>query len=498
MSPRALHGVRCAPGRAAGRAWVLRPKERRSGTLNERWDAVRAELIDSRNAAAGAPADELAHFAVVLALLDDPELTGPARRLEEAGLSASEAIQGAFQPAIGRLLSHGDPELSARASELRSLWDRLLLRFPGPPTLSRPVVLLAHDLTADQLLHWLGPSGRMGLKALVLERGGPLTHTSILARQRGLPVVGGIGGLLEQVQSGEGLLVDADRGLVIASPGPDEVQAFRVPRPRVSTRPDSGLRLFANVSSAEESALARQRGAEGLALVRTDALLATGREPGEDEQLSIYRQILAPWEGRRAWIRTFDAPELGTDSALGPRGVRWLSLLPDRSRRQLRALCHAAASLPRVQTGVLLPMVSRPSELRAARLLLRELNPPRSPLPELGCMVETPAAALRIDELLDEADFVAVGTNDLLQFLVGASREDHRLVDLLDPEDPALWELLARVATAARARGRPALVCGALAEEGQAHARLRELGYMGLGVGLAALIGGPNSSRPGG
>lgn len=495
MSPRVLQGVGCAPGRCAGRAWPLAPAAPQTGTLDQVRSALRTELHRRRAALTTASGEDLSHIDVLLALLDDPALVEPALRLEDAGLSPAAAIEAALRPVITRLMVTGDPELVARAGELRTLASRLFqpgARVELPP---RPVVLIAADLSADQLLGFVGPSGRAQVRGLLLERGGPLTHTSILARQRGIPVVAGLHGLVDDVAPGEGLLVDGHRGRVVVSPGRAEVAAFTAASrsslspPAVTGAFDGApqLRRFANVQTPEESALARGLGAEGLSLVRTDLLLARGGDPSEDEQFDWYRRILQPWSGCRAWIRTFDAPEAGACSALGPRGARWFELDPERSRRQLRALARAAASCPDVQAGVLIPMVSRPAELRAIRAVLREFGQPGVLLPQLGCMIETPAAALRADEIFDEAEFVAVGTNDLLQLLVGASREDHRLAPLLDPEDPSLWELLGRVGAVSRAKGRPAVVCGILAERTDARPRLKELGFLGVGLGASAL-----------
>lgn len=500
-----LSGVACAPGRAAGRLWLW-PRPSRGepppvgshgDRLDAAWRAVSDQLAARQARLSGQDHDAKGMLDVQRWLLVDPHFAGQARDLVDRGVAAERAIEGAIDHAVATLLAPGDPVLASRCADVHQLGERLLGALKGRSTAVTqapgPVVLAARDLPADVLLELIGPTGtRTGrrIRALLLERGGPLTHTCILARQRGVPVVGGLTGLLGRVQDQDGALVDGHRGEVTLRPDRTSVARFRSrSRPSTSRGMTGGhsLQLLANLDLPEDVARARQLGAEGIGLLRTDGMIGPGGPPGVDEQARRYGTVLRAWPGTTVVIRLFDAPVAGPEPALGPRGIRWLRLEPARTRDQLRALCKAAQASPKTRLAVLAPMVSHRAELVELRELLAVTwTGPQAP-PLLGAMVETPAAALDIEGVLDVADFVSVGSNDLLQLLVGASRDDPRVAGLLDPSHPALWRLLGQVAAAARARGRRCLLCGALAADPGFLPRVAALGFSGLSVGLADL-----------
>jgi len=506
MTGTALVGVGCAPGRAAGHAWVL-PRARAAAASAEGSADGDLELAVRRVAEAlhdpqgGLDADRAGIHSVQRALLADPEFIGKARLLVSEGLTARAAIHGAVRMAIDRLRGTHDPLLAARCPDVRHLGERLLdaLDSPAhkvsPP--GHPAVLVARDLSAEELLAILGPAGSPGtrlVRAVLLQRSGPLTHTAILARSRGLPLVGGIPDLLERVSGGARLLVDGGGGRVYLDPDAATVQRFMDEgRQAVAGWSHSGrhadeparLTVWANLDLPEEVELARAAGADGVGLLRTDGLLRRGRAPGRVAQAARYAQALRAWPGARQVFRLFDAPGPGPEPTLGPRGVRWLHLQRERTLCQLDALLDAAAAVTDARLTILLPMVCHPREVSEVRALIADRWTGDTPPPALGAMVETPAAAIAIDHLLDAADLVAVGTNDLLSLLVGASREDPRVAGLLDPNHPALWDLLERVGAAARERGRTAIACGALAAEADAVLRLCSLGFDAVSVGLA-------------
>ncbi|MCK6505772.1 hypothetical protein L6R53_20665 [Myxococcota bacterium] len=501
--PTSLQGVACAPGRAAGRtlrwprdgARVAPEAGPHSATRTLEAALARvAEELDRRHARLGGHGeDERGLVEVQQALLSDPAFAGQARALVERGAPAAVAIEAATDHAVATLLGPGDPTLAARCADVRLLGERLLRALEGgvetAPLPDRPVILVCADLAPDELLELLGPSSAATrrVRAVLLARGGPLTHLAILARGRGVPVVGGLAGLPERLEDGRGALVDGDRGRVVLDPDAAACRAFLAARPHPPPPAARRLNVLATIDLPEEAPLARALGATGIGLLRTDRLLRDGDAPGVEEQARRYALALRCFPGTTVVIRTFDAAVPGPDPALGPRGVRWLRLAPERSRDQVRALCMAAARVPETRLCLLLPMVSAAEEVALAREEVRRCWTADGPAPAVGAMVETPAAALEVERLLDVAELLVIGSNDLLQLTVGASREDPRVADRLDPDHPALWRLLRQVAAAGRARGRPVLLCGALAADLDRLARVAALDLAGVGVGLADL-----------
>ncbi|MCB9779026.1 MAG: phosphoenolpyruvate--protein phosphotransferase [Alphaproteobacteria bacterium] len=501
--PTPLHGVACAPGRAAGRLFrfvpvgVARPPGPGEVEALERAVAeVRTALAPAGEARGSADEDLTALADVQRGLLADPLLIGRAREAIQGGASPVDAVEEAVVAAEAMLRGIGDPVMAARADDVRSLGDRLHAALLGqlhPPLPPWPVILCARTIPADVLLELAVPrgAGPRPVRALLLERGGPLTHTAILARQRGLPVIGGLEGLLDRVRDGDAVLVDGDRGEAVLHPDREAIRRFHERGPLRTDRPASALQQWANIDLPEDAAVARRRGAAGIALFRTDGLLdRRGAAPPVAAQADAYARALQAWPHGTVVIRLFDDPGTGP---LGPRGIRALDHAPARLGDQVEALGRAAARAPDTHLVLLAPMVTSPVELDRLAAVVAARWPADSPPPIAGVMVETPAAALDLDPLLDRVAHVAVGTNDLLQLTVGADREDPAVAALLDAEHPALWTLLERIGQRCAERGIPAIVCGALAAEPRHRARLASLGFTGVGVGLADL---PGSASP--
>jgi phosphoenolpyruvate-protein kinase (PTS system EI component) len=236
-----------------------------------------------------------------------------------------------------------------------------------------------------------------------------------------------------------------------------------------STKDGERVELRANVGSLVEADLAREVGLTASGLVRTEFLFA-GREsaPSVSEQVAAYDEILARLPGE-VLVRALDAgsdkplPYLpqrpSANPALGERGIRLLLRAPGLLADQVRALCRSAAP---ERVGLMLPMVSQPSELAAARRIATEVFADEGVELAVGAMIEVPIAALGIDALVPEADFLSVGTNDLLQYLFASDRAAADDVPWDEPP-PAVWRLLAHVFEVAAAAGLPAGVCGELA-----------------------------------
>ncbi|HEY4555890.1 MAG TPA: phosphoenolpyruvate--protein phosphotransferase, partial [Lysobacter sp.] len=333
-----------------------------------------------------------------------------------------------------------------------------------------------------------------GVMAIVATAGSPLSHSAILARSLHLPFVVGVAHILQRVNDGDVLSVDGASGVVVRDPDADDLRDYRARMReqarerrqlnrlrREPTRTTDGvdIKLYANAESREDVAEAHALGAAGVGLYRTEFLFLQRTElPDEEEQFHAYRDVVLGMTGRTVTIRTLD---LGADKAdrtglalrdepnpaLGLRGVR-LSLARDGLlETQLRALVRASGYGP---VRILVPMVCSREEVRTVRAqlqhVIRTLRAEGHEVADsvpLGTMIEVPAAALALRSFIDEVDFVSIGTNDLVQYLLAADRNNDALGDLYSPLHPAVLRLVRDVIRIAQARSKPVAVCGEMA-----------------------------------
>jgi phosphotransferase system enzyme I (PtsI) len=333
-----------------------------------------------------------------------------------------------------------------------------------------------------------------GVMAVVTTGGSGLSHSAILARSLHLPLVVGATLALQTINDGDVLAVDGGSGLVVVEPDASDLRAHRarlreqarerkqlnrLRREPSRTLDGVDIRLWANAESREDVAEAHALGAAGIGLYRTEFLFLGSNElPGEEAQFRAYRDLVLGMTGRTVTIRTLD---LGADKAdrtgltldyepnpaMGLRGVR-LSLARDALfDAQLRAIARASGYGP---IRVLVPMISGREEIVAVRARLeRIMAESRSAGFEiadsipLGAMIEVPAAAIALPAFIGAIDFLSIGTNDLVQYLLAADRNNDALGDLYTPLHPAVLRLLHDVIRTARARGKPVAVCGEMA-----------------------------------
>ncbi|BDU74030.1 phosphoenolpyruvate--protein phosphotransferase [Mesoterricola silvestris] len=456
-----------------------------------------ARVLEALRAGAALPGDP-ARAAVLeaqAAMLQDAEWIA----VMEEGLAqgAPAAVYRGARWARARLLASGSPYLRERALDVQDLGDRLLAELgaaaPGVLELPGPCVVVAHDLTPSRLL----ALDRRLVRGLVLAEGAATSHTAILARNFGIPCVAGAGG--PALAPGQRVTVDGDRGLVVPDP-PAALEAYygiqarersRLPAPGAGLTSDGvPIGLQANILGAGEAGPAFACGAEGIGLFRSEMLfLDRDSAPGEEEQYQAYRQVLEAAAGRPVVLRLLDVggdkplpylplpPE--ANPYLGRRGVRWYALHPDLVRTQLRAAARASAH---GDLRLMIPMVAEAAEIRAVRALMAEAA--EAPLP-LGIMVEVPAAALNLEALAREADFLCVGTNDLVQYLFAADRGDARVARASHDWHPATLRVLARIV--AQASGRPLSLCGEMAGRPGLLPLLVGLGFRTLSLAPALL-----------
>jgi phosphotransferase system enzyme I (PtsI) len=452
--------------------------------------ALRHVVEQLERRAATAPATAAAVLQAQALMAADPTLAEAVGDRVAAGRPAAWAITEALAEQREVLTALGG-YLAERAADLDDIRDRAVaflldLPMPGVPAPGRPFVLVADDLApADTAL--LDPAVVLGL---VTERGGPTSHTAILARSLGLPAVVGCTGALE-LPDGDEVLVDGTTGEV-RPVGTVEAADIRVAAERERQRLTAGsgpgrladgvpVPLLHNIGSAADLA-GVDASFEGVGLFRTEFLyLGRTQAPSSVEQEEAYTKVFAAAAGRKVVLRTLDA---GADKplpfldladeenpALGVRGLRVVRNRPDVLRDQLDAVARAAKATG-AEVWVMAPMVATRAEAAAFADAVHAAG-----LPAAGVMVEIPAAALQAHRLLEVVDFLSIGTNDLSQYTLAADRMSSELADLLDPWQPALLQLVAACGVAGRAAGKPVGVCG----EAAADPRLAPV-LVGLGV----------------
>jgi len=515
-----LKGVRAAPGLAIGAAVRLDEPEievaqdaagvaEETKALESATAAVKAKL--AAQAGAGS-ADQRAILDAHLAFLDDPELVDAAHEAICRGLSAGLAWREAVQAQVTVLEALDDARLAERAADLKDLERQVLLALSGEVTAERVLpdnaILLAEDLLPSQLIG-LDPARIAGI---CLARGGPTSHVAILASTLNIPAVVAAGPRVLAIQDGALLILDGDAGLLQVAPKPAEIEAAQSrlaqARARKATAQAAaheaahtadGVRIevFANLASVAEARVAAAAGAEGCGLLRTEFLfLERQTAPDEDEQAGEYQAVAQALAGRPVIVRTLDAggdkplaylplpPE--ENPALGLRGLRVGLWRPDLLKTQLRAILRAS---PEGQCRIMLPMVASLSELRAARALADEAAADLGlkGRPQVGIMVETPAAAVTADLLAAEADFLSIGANDLAQYALAMDRTNAEFAAQIDGLHPAVLRLIGQAAAGGAKHGRMVAVCGALAFEPAAVPILIGLGVTELSGAASAV-----------
>ena len=466
------------------------------------------ELIAARAPEGEAPREVLEAYKLIAA---DAGWLRRATDAVRSGLSAEAAVHRVADELRDRMRRVGDPYLRERLADLEDLAARVLaeLHGKGENEVAPGAILLARRLGPAQLLEWHG----RGIAGAVIEEGSPGGHAAILARALGLPVLGGARGMLEATEPGDEAVLDADDGLLILRPETDVVDgythALEARRARQSgwaarrhlkpvTADGTPIRMLLNVGLALELDQLNLTGADGIGLFRTEiAMLARGAVGNVAEQAAVYARVLDAAGDRPVLFRTLD---LGGDKllpgtvaeeenpAMGWRSLRIGLDRPASLRRQLRAMLLAAAGR---DLSVMFPMVATVSEFRRARaLLLAEVARVR-PAPgrlQVGAMLEVPALLWQLPALLAEADFISIGSNDLMQFLFAADRGTPALADRYDLLSVPMLDILEGVVVACGAAGRGLSLCGEAASRPLDALALAAMGITALSMPASAIL----------
>ncbi|NOT42331.1 MAG: phosphoenolpyruvate--protein phosphotransferase [Alphaproteobacteria bacterium] len=447
---------------------------------------------------------------------------GWTNRLREAvtsGLTAEGAVERVQNDTRARMARQTDSLMRERLHDLDDLANRLLRHLMGKADTS------AHEaLPADTVLfaRTMGPAelldyDRTKLRALILEEGSPTSHVSIVARALDIPLIGRVEGVLDQIESGDWVIADGDTADVHMRPAHDVREAYRhklalraqrqaayaamrlVP---AVTKDGERVKLLMNAGLLADLPHLEEAGAEGIGLFRTELQFMISHEMPRLKQLvDLYSAVLDGAAGRQVVFRTLD---LGGDKvlpyarplneenpAMGWRAIRMTLDRPALLRYQIRALLKAGAGR---DVDLMFPMVAEVAEFRAARKLVdRELErlartgetPPRKV--RVGSMLEVPALAFQMPALLAAADFVSIGSNDLMQFLFASDRGNPRLGGRYDLLSPPMLNFLKGIADAARARGVPVTLCGEMAGRPLEAMALIGLGFRSLSMVPASI-----------
>ena len=523
-----LHGLPVSSGVAVGRAFIIRfrgtPAFRRAVAPEHVEDEVRRLERAARRAAEefqrhsqdarGEIGTELAAILEAHGLMaaDPTFLDAVAERVRRERVNAEWALAAVAGEFESRLAGADSAPMRERAADVADVAREIGRQLTGgaeigiSKELPRGTILVADELSPVA-------AARLDTKrvrGLVLERGGPTSHASIIARSFGLPAVVAIPNLCETLSPERPMVVDGDRGVVDPSPSKERLRRalvrVREARDRArrlrarSARPAvtrDGVRVIvrANLELAEEVPVLSRSQAEGVGLFRSEFLYlkASPRLPDVEEQRAAYEQLLEAAHPHPVIVRTYDlggekgiGPSSAENPALGLRGLRYCLAQPELFDTQLTALCLASR---KGELKIMLPMVTLLAELRAARQHLKAAaeRAGLSQMPPLGIMVEVPVAAMSADHLAGVADFFSIGTNDLAQYALAVDRANPEVSALYRPLHPAILRMVKSVVEAGAARNRPVAVCGELAADALGLAVLVGLGIREVSVTPVAI-----------
>jgi phosphotransferase system enzyme I (PtsI) len=457
--------------------------------------------------------DEAAIFGVHESILRDAAFTNKVRGwIVNDRLNAPAALARLLEEYTVLFAKTNDEYLKERLNDLRDVIMRLTAHLAQKQTtegglLTGPVIIVADELLPSQVV----ALGQFEVRGIVTQAGSQTSHAAIIARSRGIPAISGIRGILRQVKTGDTLVVDGRDGHVLINPDAEQRSAylklereFVVLKDQLAANRDKpaqtadgvSLELLANVNSASDAKAAVAMGASGVGLFRTEYIYLTHPDvPDEEEQFIAYRDVIEASPNRSVTIRTLDiggdktVPYLGhthqeANPFMGWRSIRLSFEHPEFFATQLRAILRAAehtkAEGGRVR--IMFPMITALEEVRKVKAMvrrscnqLREEGRVCGEIP-LGMMLEVPAAAISIKDMLPHVDFVSIGSNDLVQYLMAADRDNPKVSHLCQPLAPPVLRVLSSVIKACHKANKPLTLCGEMAGQPRAFVLLFAMG----------------------
>ncbi len=506
-----IHGIGVSGGIAVGHAQLVSHAQlevahyniSRSQVAEEqsRFNAAlvttRAELASlGQHIPAGAPAEFEAFLNLHLMILDDPTLSEvPKQLIESQQCNAEWALKLQMEALMEQFERIEDGYIRERKTDVIQVVERVLKVLMGRPgeVLARSTpeensILVAHDLSPADVI--LFKSHRFA--SFVTDLGGATSHTAIIARSLNIPSVVALHHARTLIRENEVLIVDGTNGVVIINPDNtvlgeyklrqeqwelERLKLRRLRKTRTTTLDGTAIELQANIELPDDVAGAKENGAEGVGLFRTEFLYLNRSDlPTEEEQFEAYRKVVQDMRGLPVTIRTFD---LGADKhidntervapnpALGLRAIRLCLAEPQMFHHQLRAILRTSHY---GKVRILIPMLSSAHELNQtlhlideAKKSLRADGIAYDKKIKIGGMIEIPAAALSLSTFTRKLDFLSIGTNDLIQYTLAIDRADDTVAHLYDPLHPAVLNLVAHIIRSANRADVPVAVCGEMA-----------------------------------
>ncbi len=434
-------------------------------------------------------------------ILQDPSLHDSVRKkIKDEHLSAQAAIFLTLQELAASFDKIEDPFFKERRNDVFDVGKRLAKNLEADKgeflaSIKKPSILIAHTLYPSDTIN-LQENQVLGF---CTDIGGKTSHTAILAQSLKMPAVVGLSSAAKQVQKDDTVIVDGDNGLLIINPDRYTLANYKkiqrenkkaeallktINHLPVITQDGHPLKLFVNYDPRTDTKENKKLITDGLGLLRTEFLfMNTPTPPSEEDQHRMYLAVAKRFDMRPATIRLADLggdkmPQFPLDEFdqeqnpfMGCRGVRLLLKNPELLHTQLRAILHTACEVP-AQIRIMIPMVSSVEEVRHVRnaynQALQELEQEgKKPVNKvaLGAMIEVPAAAMALDGMIGLLDFISIGTNDLIQYLIAVDRVNQEVAHMYDPCHPAVIRTLNLIIQTAHKRGKKVSICGELASD---------------------------------
>ena len=519
-------GIAVSPGIAIGSAYVIHEIFVNADSKRLADTEITAELASYETARDKAAEDlralqrkvdaqvgqeEASIFAVHRAILRDAAFTNKIRSwIVDDRMTSSAALHRLLGEYTTIFANTNDDYLKERLNDVRDVVIRLSSHLSKVQTLEDnnlegPLILVTDELLPSQAV----VLGDLNVRGIATQAGSETSHAAIISRSRGIPAVSGIKGILRKVKNGDTIIVDGRDGHVEVNPNSETLKAFRKLereffdlKDQLAENKDQPaesqdkieLKLEANINGVPDAKSANAMGASGVGLYRTEYLYLTHPDvPDEDEQYEVYRDIIGQSPNNNVTIRTLD---IGGDKTvaylghnhqeanpfMGWRSIRLSFEHPEFFNTQIRAIVRAASDYPMGTVRLMFPMVTTIEEIRRLRSMVRRAyktlasrgkQPKELPI---GMMLEVPAAAVSIDTMLELVDFVSIGSNDLVQYLMAADRDNPKVAHLCQPLAPPVLHVLHKVIKSCNRAHVPVTVCGEMAGKPKAFVLLLGMG----------------------